>query len=109
METKRYILEVSTNWCGEHNEYAVISNSDTNEDLLGLAQMMAYDNFSNFGGWESVLEELFPEVEEGEYTKEQEDEASEVEGEYYEWSISGFEGNDEEFGWYELVYDIADK
>lgn len=102
---KRFLLEVSTNWCGEDNTYSAYA--ETEQELVDILSEKAYENFSDFGGFDMILEELFPEVEDNEYTEEMIHEAGEVEGEYYfghivEWDE---ERDDEEWGDYDLVYD----
>jgi hypothetical protein len=105
--SSRFLIHVTTNWCGMDQEYAAIAEQES--DLWDLAGQLAYDNFSEFNCLEEVLSELFPEVEDEEYSDEQRDEAAEVEGDYYGWIIEEFERPDEEFEWYELVYNCDEK
>ena len=58
---KRFLLEVSTNWCGEDNTYSAYA--ETEQELVDILSEKAYENFSDFGGFDMILEELFPEVE----------------------------------------------
>ena len=111
MENKRYILEVSTHWCGEDQQYGVITDSECNKDLISMGEMLAYDNYSSFGGYEEVLNDLFPEgPEDGvDYSEEQHTEANEAESGYYDWGLSEFEGTDEEFKEYELIFDYRSR
>lgn len=105
----RYLLRVDTNWCGEDNTYGVICSNPDDPDLMNFFQLKAYDNFNDFGGFEKLLEEMFPEVEDGEYTDSQMDEAAEFEGDHYGWTIDKFEGDEEEWEWYEIIYDESEK
>ena len=100
---KRFLLNVSTNWCGEDNTYAAYAESE--DELYDLLDELAYENFSDFGGFEKVLEELFPDVEPGDYTEEMYKEAAEIEGEYYYGSIEEWDEtrSEEEWNEYELV------
>lgn len=99
---KKYLIHVSTNWCGMNNSYAIETDSKI-EDLQHIAQELAFDNFSSFGCDALVMEELFPEVEEEDYTNEMWDAYNEVEGEYYSYNIEEFEGSDEEFDEYDKI------
>lgn len=102
----KYIIDVYTNWCGEDDTFCAIADSDSNEDLNNIAAMLSYDNFAQFSGFTTILEELFPEVEDEEYTDEMIKEAMDIEGDYYGFTIR--EATDEELEYwedYELVYD----
>jgi len=103
----KYIIHVETAWCGEYNDYAAIAEDEI--DLLNLAEELSYNNFADFSGFEQVLSDLFAEqLEEGEdYTDEMISIAENQEYDYYSSSISLFEGTDEEWEDYELVYDAS--
>ena len=103
-EFKKYLLTVHTNWCGEDATYGVITDNEDDPDLMESAQILAYDNFESFDGSSAILEELFPEVEDNEYSEDQYEEAVSVECEYYGWSLIEFEGDEEEWSWYDLVF-----
>ena len=105
---KRFLINVYTNWCGEDNDFSAIANDES--ELRNIASNLAYDNFTSFTGFEGILEELFPEVEEGEYTEEQTDEAIDSESEYYGYTIEEWDETrpEEEWDWYELIYDASD-
>jgi len=99
---KKFIIRVYTNWCGEDNEYTAIAESE--QLLKPIAEDLAYENFSFFGGPGEILEELFPEEEE--YTEKMEAEAAEIESEYYGYSIEEWDENiDDDWEWYRLIYD----
>ena len=99
---KRFLLNVSTEWCGEENTYAAYAKSE--DELYELLDELAYENFLEFGGLEKVLEQLYPNVE-GEYTKEMYNEAANVAHEYYFGDIEEWDEtrSEEEWNDYELV------
>ena len=100
---KRFLLNVGTEWCGENNTYAAYAESK--DELYDLLDELAYENFSSFGGFEKVLEQLYPNVKEGEYTEEMYNEAADVEPEYYHGYIEEWDEtrSEEEWNEYELV------
>lgn len=102
---KKFIIEVTTNWCGEGNQYGAYAKCQ--EDIEDIAQMTAWENFIGFSGIEGILEELFPEVEDEEYTDEQRSEAEERESEYFSYTIREVDGKDDEetFGYLEIIWD----
>lgn len=102
---KKYIIDVSTNWCGEENSYAAYAESEY--ELDAIAGCLAYDNFAEFDGFEAVKAELFPDVLDEDYTMDQEIEAAEVEGDYYSYTVRLVETEEEEkeFSYLDLVYD----
>lgn len=100
---KRWLINVGTNWCGEHNTYSAYA--ETELELLDTINELAYQNFSDFSGFTTILEELFPNAEE--YTEEMENEAMEIESEYYYGDCEEWDENrpEKEWLWYDLVYD----
>ena len=102
---KRWLINVETNWCGMDNTYSAYAEFE--ENLYEIAQQLAYENFESFGGFDLILEELFPEVEDGEYTEEMQEAAGEIEGDYYGYYIQSWDESrpEEEWDWYECVYD----
>lgn len=102
---KRFLLNVGTEWCGENNTYAAYAESK--DELYDLLDELAYENFSSFGGFEKVLEELYPNVKEGEYTEEMYNEAADVEPEYYHGYIEEWDETRSEEEWddYPLIRD----
>ena len=88
---KKFIIEVDTNWCGENQEYAAIAKEEC--DLWDVAQMLAYDNFSDYGGFEEILNEEFGYKDE--YSDEEIDYASDVEAEYYSYGITEVNSEDD--------------
>ena len=105
--SKRFLITVNTAWCGEDNTYSAIANSEI--ELHDIAAQLAYDNFQSFDGLQGILEQNYEPNEDGEYSDEDIDCASLEEGEYYGYIIEEFEGDDEEFGWYDLVYDCTEE
>ena len=79
---KRWLINVDTNWCGMGQTYSAYA--ETEESLYDIAQQLAYENFDSFDCFNYILEELFPEVEDGEYTEEMQEAAGEIEGDYYD-------------------------
>jgi len=105
---KRFLIECSTNWCGEEAIFSAYAEQAS--DLDPIAAECAYDNFNDYPqtGHEGVLEDLFPGVEE--YTDEMHDEASEQEGNYYFYTISEWDEtrDEKEWEWYDLIYDARE-
>lgn len=54
-EIKRFIITVSTNWCGMDEEYAAVAEHA--EDLHDVAEELAYANFLSYNLWEDIAEE----------------------------------------------------
>ena len=100
---KRFLLNVSTEWCGEENTYAAYAKSE--DELYELLDELAYENFLEFGGSDKVLKELFPDVEPEDYTDEMYEEAAKIGGEYYYGNIEEWDEtrSEEEWNDYELV------
>lgn len=102
---KRWLITCDTSWCGTETIYSAIAN--TQEELIDIAENLSYENFNDLGGgFESVLEELFPDEEE--YTEEMENEAMDKEHEFYSVVISEWSLPEEEWDWYDCVYDGRD-
>lgn len=102
---KRFLLNVSTEWCGEENTYAAYAKSE--DELYELLDELAHENFLEFGGLENILKELFPDVEPEDYTDEMYEEAAKIRGEYYYGNIEEWDETrpEEEWNDYELVRD----
>ena len=102
---KRWLITCDTSWCGTETIYSAIAN--TQEELIDIAENLSYENFNDLGGgFESVLEELFPDEEE--YTEDMENEAMDKEHEFYSVVISEWNLPEEEWDWYDCVYDGRD-
>ncbi len=99
MENK-YLIHVSTNWCGMEKTYRAIA--DNEEELWDLAEQLAYDNFDSYSY------KLWPEIarEEGyepdEMSEEDWDNLYETvdETNYYGFIIEKFTGDDKEWDEY---------
>lgn len=111
MSTKKYILNVYTNWCGEYNNFSAIVDDEHMNGFENIANLKAYDNFYDFDGPNSVLEDLFPEHDyEENYSDEELDEAEQREGEYYGYTIEEYnEDSHGEWDWYDLIYDCTEE
>lgn len=97
---KKFIIIVSTNWCGEDNNFSAIADDES--ELWNLADELAYNNFSDFGGVNAIAEELFGTDDP---TDEQLEEIYKVETEYYSSEIEEWDEEQHgEFESYELVY-----
>lgn len=105
---KKFIIKVTTNWCGMDQEYAAIAEDE--KDLDDTAAELAYNNFADFDLLKEVTAELFPDVDDEEFTDDQVDAAIEVEGEYYSYTIEEFDENTHgQWEWYDLKYDANDE
>jgi len=105
--SKKYILKVETNWCGEWNEYGVIIKDDENiNHYAALFEQTAYENFQFFNGNTAILEELYPDVEE--FTEEMTEAADSCEGDYYDWNITEFEGSEEDWEDYDILLNTTE-
>lgn len=102
---KRYLIDCWTNWCGEEETYSAIAHNE--EELETIASTVAYDNFADATGFSGIAEEVFPDISYQDLSDEQIDELYEVEGEYYGYNIIEWDETrpEEEWDWYELVYD----
>lgn len=94
----RYLIHVSTNWCGMEDVFRAIT--DNEEDLYDLAEQLAYDNFESYDLWEEVAKEKGYDIDE--MSEEDWDRLYEEtdESNYYSYSIEEFTGDDEEWNEY---------
>ena len=104
---KKFIIEVTTNWCGMDQKYAAIAENES--ELYELADVLAYDNFESFDCWTDIANELFPEKDVEDLTDEERDYVDEQESSYFSSSIEEVDEEDEDqledFNFLELVYD----
>ena len=101
----KYILNCYTNWCGEDNDFGIITEDPNSPNCINTCQIHAYDNFSDFSGFQGVLEDMFPEVEDDEYTDSQISDAADAEGEYYGYTIEPYDEEVHgEWEWYDVIY-----
>lgn len=100
----RYLIHVSTNWCGMDDTFRAIANNE--EELYNLAEELAYDNFESYDLWEEIAKE------EG-YDPDEMSEADwdmlyqkTDESNYYSYDIEEFSGDDKEWEEYGgLIYE----
>ena len=100
---KRFLIRIETHWCGEDRIYR--DEAEFDSDLYTKAECLAYNNFIDFGGPEGVLEDMFGFLDDNkeEYESWEIEAAEDVHGEYYSYTIEEFEGEDEEWEWYEWM------
>lgn len=94
----KYLIHVSTNWCGMDDTYR--AQADSEEDLYDLAEQLAYDNFESYNLWDEIAKEHGyepDEMSENDWDNlyNNIDEAC-----YYDFSIEEFNGDDEEWNEY---------
>lgn len=96
---KKFLITVSTDWCGENQSYRIEAESE--HDIEELAEEIAYDNWEQYDHLEDIAEELGYDVEN----------MTDVDWDYVwdqayqnpSWysSIEEFEGTEEEWNRYE--------
>ena len=91
---KRYLIHVTTNWCGMDQDYPAIAKDES--DLDEIASDLALDNFNGFGLWTEVAES--EDLDPDEMTSDEWDEFIEGQNvwDYCGYSIEEFEGSEEE-------------
>lgn len=92
---KRFLIHVSTYWCGMDNTFRAMAESEL--DLYDIAQDLAYDNFQSYGCEADIAEEEGydpDEMEDSDWDKLWE---TVDESQYYNFTIEEFEGDDEEW------------
>ena len=91
----RYLIHVSTNWCGMDDTFRATANSE--EELWDIAEELAYDNFESYDLWEEVAKEEGYEPDE--MSEDDWDNLYNTvdETNYYSFLIEEFTGNDEEW------------
>lgn len=52
---KRFLIHVSTYWCGMDSTFRAVAESET--ELWDLAEQLAYDNFQSYGCESDIAEE----------------------------------------------------
>lgn len=53
---KRFLIHVSTHWCGEEDTFRAVAESES--DLWDLAEQLAYDNFYSYGHDQDIAKEV---------------------------------------------------
>ena len=94
---KRFLIHVSTHWCGEEDTFRAVAESES--DLWDLAEQLAYDNFYSYGHDQDIAEEEGYDPDE--MTDEDWDETA-----YYSFSIEECEDDEE---WNEYSGEIYGK
>ena len=96
---KKYLVHVSTYWCGMDATYRAEAESEF--DLYDLAEEAAYDNFQSYNLYNEILAENG--YDSDEMTDEEIEKVLESidESEYYSFSIEEFEDELEEWLTYE--------
>lgn len=93
---KRFLIHVSTYWCGMDNTFRAEAESEL--ELDEIADQLAYDNFQSYGCEADIAEEEGydpDEMEDSDWDKLWE---TVDESQYYDFTIEEFEGDDEEYG-----------
>ena len=102
---KRFLIHVSTNWCGMDNTFRAMAESE--DDLYEIAGQLAYENFQSYGYEDDIAEEEGynpDEMEDSDWNKLWE---TVDESQYYGFNIEEFEGGDKE--WEEYSGEIYTK
>lgn len=92
---KRFLIHVSTYWCGMDNTFRAEAESEL--ELYEIAEQLAYDNFQSYGCEADIAEEEGydpDEMEDSDWDKLWE---TVDESQYYSFTIEEFEGDDEEW------------
>lgn len=92
---KRFLIHVSTYWCGMDNTFRAEAESEL--ELDEIADQLAYDNFQSYGCEADIAEEEGydpDEMEDSDWDKLWE---TVDESQYYNFTIEEFEGDDEEW------------
>lgn len=94
---KRFLIHVSTSWCGMDSTYKAEAKSE--EELWDVAETLAYENFESYDLWDKIAREQG--YDSDEMTDEDWDRlyTGVDESDYYSWDIE--EVDDEEWEEYE--------
>lgn len=105
---KRFLINCYTAWCGEEETYAAIAESEFDKNLVSIRDSLAYDNFMEGNGPDEMYHEEYPDIDLEDLTDEDKDAVDE--GAYYGSTIEEWDETrpEEEWDWYELVYDAND-
>lgn len=92
---KRFLIHVSTNWCGMDAIYRGVADSE--DDLDDIAWELAYENFESYEGVNLMAEDngYDPETMENDDWDKLYEEVSECD--YYNGYVEPFTGTDEEW------------
>ncbi len=100
---KKYLITVSTNWCGMYQTYRAEAESEL--ELEEIAVQAAIDNFNNYNCWEYVAGELGYEVDEMSKDDWNDIYNSTNELSYCDFKIEEFDGDEEEWNTYPNIND----
>lgn len=92
---KRFLIHVSTYWCGMDNTFRAEAESELK--LYEIADQLAYDNFQSYGCEADIAEEEGYDPEEMEDSDWDKLWETVDESQYYSFTIEEFEGDDEEW------------
>lgn len=99
---KRYLIHCETAWCGCYDYFAAEAESEL--ELEDVAEQLAYETFQNYCDIEDILEAEGYDPDE--LSDEEIDSIMEsIDESYYYWyNIEEFEGTNEEFATYSMIY-----
>ena len=81
---KRFLIHVSTNWCGMDETFRAVA--DNKFSLYDIGEQLVYDNFDSYGCYTLIAEEWGYDPDE-------------MEADYYSFYIEEFEGDEwEDYG-----------
>lgn len=91
----RFLIHVSTNWCGMDQTYR--AEADSEMELWDIAEQLAYENFQDYSCDDYIAEEYGYDSED--MTEEDWDElwSQTEECDYYSSHIEEFDGDDKEW------------
>ena len=102
---KRFLIHVSTNWCGMDNTFRAMA--ENSYELDKIAAQLAYENFQSYGCEDDIAEEEGYDPDEMEDSDWDELWETVDESQYYGFNIEEFEGDDKE--WEEYSGEIYTK
>lgn len=104
---KRFLIHVSTSWCGMDDTFRAMAENDY--ELDEIANQLAYENFQFYDCENDIAEEFGydpDDMEDEDWDKLWEQTS---EGDYYHYTIEEFEGDDEDIlsrSWNRYFYDV---
>lgn len=103
---KRFLIICTTYWCGTDATYSAYAESINDPGLSRAVEEAAYDNFSQYFNVEDILQTEGYDPDN--MSEKDMDSALDWidESLYYDTSIEEFDGDDEEFNSYEIIYDV---
>lgn len=99
---KKFLITVSTDWCGEEQSYRIEAESEY--DIEDLAEEIAYDNWEQFNHISDIAEELGYDIENMDELDWDKVWDSVYENPGWYSNIEEFEGTEEEWNSYEPAY-----